>query len=40
MDHAITVRDVVWPALAIGGGICVVGALFVILSIFANAFKD
>jgi len=40
MDHAITVRDLVWPALAIGGVVLVGGAVFVVLSIFASAFKD
>ena len=40
MNHAITVGDLFWPAIAIGGLVLFVIVLSVILNIFADAWKD
>lgn len=39
MNHVLTVGDLFWPAIVIGGVIVVIGGLLLLLSIFADAFK-
>lgn len=39
MNHVLTVGDLFWPAIGIGGIIAIVIVLAIILSIFADAFK-
>lgn len=39
MDHVVTVGMIVWPALAVLGGLVVLGFLVWIISIFASGFN-
>jgi hypothetical protein len=39
MNHAITVGDLFWPAIAIGGVIATLIILAILASVFADAWK-
>lgn len=39
MNHAITIGDLFWPTIIIGGVVLFLVVVGVILSIFADAFK-
>jgi hypothetical protein len=39
MNHALTVGDLLWPAIAIGGIIAIFIIIAIVLSVFADAFK-
>lgn len=39
MNHVITVKDILIPALVIIGAIIVIGGIFFVLSIIAEGYK-
>jgi hypothetical protein len=40
MDHVLTVGDILWPLLLLGGSVLAIGLGLAVLAFFANAMKD
>ena len=39
MNHVVTIGDLLWPAIAIGGIIAIIVIIAIVLSVFADAWK-